>query len=215
MRLRHPDYLIIFITCIFLGIAVVSQVYAGKEYNKAIQPENNATTALEVASLTKSNADLRREVQDLTHDLDTYKNSSEMQKTANDKYQSDLGRFSIITGTSSATGQGVIIRINGKLSSAQIVDLVNAIKNIGSEVISINGTRLVLQTDLRQFKGLPSYEIKVLGNSKLFKSAMERKGGIIDQLSSKDISINVEESDTMTIEGGTPFLLQYAKIVKE
>lgn len=213
--LKKTDYIIITIIFFFLGIFIVSQYYSSREYSRVVQPQNNEIIALEVAGLTKNNANLRREVQDLTADLSIYQHSSETSKGAYDKYQSDLVRFSIINGAASASGQGIIIKISGKLTTPQIVDLLNAIKNIGSEVISLNGMRITLSTEASRFNGLDHYEILVLGNSKLLKSAIERRGGIVDQISEKDIKIEISESDNLEISSGIPLGLKYAKIVKE
>lgn len=213
--LKRKDYVIIGIICCFLGIFLISQFLSGRQYKKIIRPENNEVMAVEISKLTKSNADLRREVQDLTSDLNIYRNSSETRRSAYDKYQIDSNRLSAINGQKSITGQGVILNIKGKLTTVQIVDLVNAIKNIGSETISINGVRLVVNSNLDQFSGPDNFEIKVLGNSKLFKSAIERRGGIINQIASKDNQIAVSESDNLTIESGQPIIFNYAKIIKE
>lgn len=215
MNLKRNDYIIISVICFFLGIAIISQVLAGKEYDRVIKPENNEIMALEVASLTKGNTNLRNEVLDLTSELNTYKNSSETSRVSSEKYQNDLNQLAVINGESAASGQGTVITIQGGLAASQVIDLINAINNIGSEVISINGQRIVLQMDLGRFSGQSSYEIKVLGNSQLLKSAIERRGGIEDQISSKDISISVSESSNMTIEAGKPLELRYARIVKE
>ena len=100
---KKTDYVIISIICFFLGIFLISQFYSEKAYEKIIQPENNAVLALEVAKLTKSNADLRFEVQNLTLDLDTYKNSTESRQKSFDQYLIDSERFDNINGLSSKT----------------------------------------------------------------------------------------------------------------
>ncbi len=212
---KKTDYVIISIICFFLGIFLISQFYSEKAYEKIIQPENNAVLALEVAKLTKSNADLRFEVQNLTLDLDTYKNSTESRQKSFDQYLIDSERFDNINGLSSKTGQGVVIQIRGKLTTPQIVDLINAIKNIGAEIISINDQRVVLNSYLDGFSGMQSYEIKVLGNSSLLKSAMERKGGIVDQISTKDIHFVVLERDNIEILAGKQLNFKYGRIIKE
>ncbi|MCL5411030.1 MAG: DUF881 domain-containing protein [Patescibacteria group bacterium] len=212
---KKNDYIIISIICFFLGIFLISQFYSGKEYKKIIQPENNAVLALEVAKLTKSNADLRNEVQNLTSDLESYKNSTESRQKSFDQYLVDTERLDSINSTSSKTGQGVVIQIKGNLSTAQIVDLVNAIKNIGAEIITINNQRLVLNTSFDKFSNLQYYEIEVLGNSSLLKSAMERKGGIVDQISTKDINFIIQEKDNIEIPAGEQLKFDYARIIKE
>lgn len=214
MNFKKTDYVVISIICFFLGFFLISQVYAGRKYQKIIQPQNNEVFALEIAKLNNANADLRREIRDLTSDLNIYRNSSESKKEANEKYQSDVKRLDLINGAAPAAGQGTTIKIKGNLSSAEVVDLINAVKNIGAEAISINGERLVLQTDLAKYRNLGNYEITVLGNSKLLKSAIERKGGIMSQLLGKDISINVSETASLKIAVGQTIAFKYAKIVK-
>lgn len=211
--LKRTDYIIITIICFFLGIFLVSQYVSGKEYIKTILPENNAVIALEVAKMTKTNANLRREVSDLTDTLNTYNNSELSTKEAYDNYQKEIGRLNIINGETEKSGQGIIIAIDGVLKTAQVVDLVDALKNIGAEIISINGQRLIINTELGQFAYHNNYEIKVLGNSQLLKSALERRGGIIEQIIDKNISVNVAENDKITVSSTNPVTLKFSKVV--
>lgn len=210
---KKNDYIILSIICFFLGVFLISQYFSTKTYNKVTQPENNAVLAIEVAKLTKTNSDLRREVQDLTSDLDGYRSSSLSRQEAFDQYTNDMARLDVINGAMGKTGQGVVININGNLSTPQVIDLVNAIKNIGAELLSINGQRLTLNTDISQFSNKQTYEIKVLGNSNLLKTAMERKGGIVEQITSKLIVFQINESDNVEIPAGDVLKLNYAKII--
>lgn len=211
---KKTDNIIISVICFFLGIFLVSQYYSGIEVSKITQPENNEVLAIEVSKLTRSNAELRSEVHDLTANLDSYRNSSESSKKVYDQYLSDIEKFSVVNGDKKTSGQGVIMDISGDLVTPQVVDLVNAIKNIGAEIIEINGKRLVLNSEMSQFENLGRYEIKVLGNSTLLKSAMERKGGIVDQISTKDIVFSISKSDNIEIASATPINLKYAHIVE-
>jgi len=203
------------IICFFLGIFLISQYFSGKKYREVTQPENNAVLALEVSKLTKSNADLRNEVQNLTLDLETYNNSTESRQKYYDQYEIDSERLDNINGATSKIGQGVVLQIKGSLTAPQLVDLINAIKNIGAEIISINDKRLVLNTALSQFSGMQYYEVKVLGNSNLLKSAMERKGGIVDQITTKDINFVILERESIEISAGEQIRFNYAKVIKE
>ena len=87
---KKTDYIIISIILFFFGVFVISQYRASKAYLKAVAPESSATMALEVARLTKSNAGMRSQIKKLTLDLDSYRNSSESQKTLYEKYNRDL-----------------------------------------------------------------------------------------------------------------------------
>jgi len=210
---KKKDYVIISIICLFLGIFLVSQFYSSTEYKKITQPENSATLAIEVARLTKTNADLRQEVKKLTSDLDSYKDTSESGKKLYEKYLADKDQYDIVIGNATKTGQGVSIMVTGSLNTAQLVDLVNAIKNIGSDMISVNGKRLVINTELSQFSGKDKYKIDVLGNSKLLDSAIKRKGGILEQISTKDIKIEIVSADDIIMPSGDVLNFNYAKII--
>lgn len=210
---KKNDYIIISIICFFLGTFLVSQYYSGIEVSKLSQPESNEVLAIEVGKLTTSNAELRNEVSELTANLDSYRNSSESSKKAYDQYLTDIEKFDVVNGEKATSGQGVIITITGDLVTPQVVDLVNAIKNVGAQLIEINGKRLVVNTEMSQFANLGHYEIKVLGNSTLLKSAIERKGGIVDQISTKDIVFNVSTSDNIQIGSGAIINFKNARIV--
>lgn len=208
---KKIDHIIVSIICFFLGIFLVSQAISGREYARVIQPENNATLVLEVAKLTKSNADLRLEVKKLTANYNVYQNSTSSSKDLYDQYQADSLKLDLVNGLLSNEGQGVKITIDGRLSQAQVVDLVNAIKNIGSSQIEVNNVRLVISTSLGQFANLQRYEILVVGNSQLLKSSMERKGGIVEQIMTKDLKITIESKDSIKLPQAEPIHFIYAK----
>jgi len=212
---KKSDYAILAVICFFFGIFVMAQYYSAKEYKSITQPQNNEVIALEVAKLTKTNADLRTEVQKLTSDLDTYRNSSESRKNAYEKYLIDLTRYDTINGVKEKKGQGVKISIDGQLNLSQVIDLVNALKNIGAELISVNDTRIVINSNLTAFSGLGSCEVKAIGNSVIIKSAMERRGGIIEQIANNNLIINVAESDDLVIPTGDAINFKYAKIIED
>ncbi|MFA7253859.1 MAG: DUF881 domain-containing protein [Patescibacteria group bacterium] len=185
--------------CILFGSLFAWQAYSGKEARRELQPENNATLALEVAKLTKMNANLREDVKGLTKELDSYKNSSNEAKDVFAKYESDKVKLDIINGESSASGQGISLGIESRLNRAQLVDLVNAIKNIGSSLISCNGIRINSRYDLAVLAGQTKYEILVLGNSNLLKSAITRKGGVIEQIMPRDAKVKIEQVQSLTV----------------
>lgn len=212
---RKIDYIIIFCLSVFLGIFLISQYYADKEYDKVVQPENNEILAVEVARLTKSNSDLRTEVKELTNTLDNYRKSNSSRTDIFNQYSTDNNRLDLINGVASYTGQGILLQANGKLTLPEIVDLVNAFKNIGGEVIAINDKRLIINSNLNQFVDQSSLSVKIIGNSQLLKSALERKGGIIEQLSNKEIKFTIEEKEVLDIPSGELLKIRYGKIVSD
>ena len=210
---KKTDIVVVSAVALLLGVFVVTQFYSAKDYKKATEPQNNEVMAIEVANLTKANAGLRQEAVDLTQSLDSYKNASESSKKSQEAYLADIDRYDVINGLKRAEGQGVIVGVDGLLSSPQITDLINAIKNIGGELIAINGERIEINTYLAKYSGMKKYEIKVLGNGNLFKSALERKGGIVEQISNKDIHFSISEQTNLEVPVGEAIKFNYAKIV--
>ena len=75
----------------------------------------------------------------------------------------------------------------------------------------INETRVLLDTDMSIFSNKPNYQILVYGNSRLLKSALERKGGIVEQISNKDIKISIAEKESVIIPAGKTEKFKYSK----
>ncbi len=211
---KKIDYIIIFFCCTFLGIFIISQVYARKEVKKVIQPENNEVLAIEVSKLTRSNADLRIEVRELTDNLDNYRKTSQSAQNSYSQYLNDEMRLDLINGQVPSSGQGIVMSVHGQLVLPQMVDLLNAIRNSGGELISINDVRLMTNSNISLFLEGDRKEVKILGNSHLLKSALERKGGIIEQLSNKQMWFTIEEKDIIQIPSSKESIqLKYSKVI--
>lgn len=209
---NKKDILILSLISLILGILFVKQFYISKEAEKLKAGEGNQLLALEISKLLKANTDLRLEIQDLSITLEKYQKSLEDRKSAAEELSKNLAKYKVIAGTSKIEGQGVEILISKGLEKEQMVDLVNALKNIGVEGITINKMRLTISSYFTAtLKGLflnsqkleSPYEILVVGNASLIKEALERKGGIIEQIkaSSKDIQIQIEKRDKLLLEG--------------
>jgi len=94
------------------------------------------------------------------------------------------------------TGPGIEINFDDKVSSTQMVDLINAIKNIGCEVIAINDQRVVLNTSISEgFFNSPT-NVKAIGDKELLFQALERTGGILEQIGFGKVS----KSDNLVIK---------------
>ena len=211
--LKRSDYIALGIVCFVLGFIAISQYYASKNVNKLLQPENNEVMALEIEKVAKSNALLNNEVARLTQDLDDYKNSAGNLENSKQKMAEEMLDLSGQNGEIGLTGQGVVVQVSGNISTANLVDLINALKNIGAYAISVNGTRIMINSYISASSFSAPISISALGNSSVLESALKRKGGIIEQISNKNVNITVEKKNPVEILAGIVINFNYAKIV--
>lgn len=211
--LKKTDYIIIGSICFILGFAFVSQYFAGKKVASLTQPETNGVMALEIEKVAKSNASLKLQVSELTGDYNDYLNSSDNNAESAKKVQEEIIRLDGANGTALLSGQGVQITISGEMPTANIIDLLDALKNIGAEAISINGKRINLNTFLSTSNYSSPVTVLALGNSTVLESALKRKGGIVEQISSKNVKVNVTKQNSIVIPVGEAIKFNYGKIV--
>ena len=179
---KLKDYIIVLLISTFLGFIIIQQFYLQKRVNNVTQPDNSNSLAIEVSELIKNNQRLKKERDKTTDQLSKLNDSATNTKNASQAIQEDLQTYKIILGSTKVTGNGVEISINDKIESAQIIDLINAIRNIGFDAMSINGTRLSSMPTINSGGYSPPTIIDVIGDSELLADSLKRAGGIIDQI---------------------------------
>lgn len=190
------DYIIINIVCLILGFIIVRQFYLHKQVTQVSQPESGNSMALEVTELIKTNDTLRKEINKLTENKNKLNESTNSSQKAYEVLQEDINTYNIILGLTSVEGPGAEITFDDKLDSTQVVDLINAIKNIGAEAISINNRRLSPNTTLEQGIFYPPTTIQVIGDVDILKDSLVRPGGIIEQIGTG----SVEKKDKLLLK---------------
>lgn len=208
---KRKDLIIFALIGLIFGFFLVRQFYATREVRKLLQPETNEVIALEVAKLTKSNAELRQEVANLDSQINSYNQSWQNQSTANDALQADLKRYQQINGDIPIAGRGLILKINYKLTQPQLVDLANTIRNIGVDAFAINGQRVLTGTQF--LANSNDYEFSIVGNPTLVRSALTRKGGFLDLLFPGANEYVIIEKDSVTIDSSQTQVFNFAKSI--
>lgn len=206
---RKNDYIILIIAAIFLGIFIAIQ-HASNKSN--LNNSSNDVLAVEIEKIARTNSELKIQVADLTKNNQAYLESLNNQANLDNQVESELQKLYIINGIDQISGQGVIMNINGKVNGAQIIDLVNSIKNIGADAISINGIRLNLYQPFDQNTFLSPYNISIIGNSSLLESALNRKGGVAELLRQRNMTVSILKSQSLTLPAARTMVMQYAKI---
>ena len=192
---EKKNLILIGIIGLILGFFIMQQFYLHKKISKTIKPENENNLALEVSELIKTNKKLQDEVDELNQQHENLVNAAEDAATANQTLEDNLNKYKIILGLVDVFGEGVEITFDYKVSSTQLIDLINAIKNIGADVIAINDRRLVPNTSISDGFFTPPTTVKIIGDKDLLYESLERPGGILDQIGFG----KVEKKDEITI----------------
>lgn len=170
------------IVAIFMlvGMLAANQytLYKKLGFMKSISDPNGQ--ALRISQIYTSNDQLKKQLEVLNTNRDELNNSALNNDDLSKILTSDQQKYSILTGKTKVAGSGIIIEISHSLVKTQLVDFINALKNIGAEALSINEVRLTNGTPIGQFENLPKYEIKVIGNKDTLYDATTRPGGAFD-----------------------------------
>lgn len=168
--------------CLVLGFILSRQFFLHKRVKIETQPEQENELAIEVSELIKGNKELLLERNKLTDQYSLIHKNSEDQKATLTSIQNSIEQYNIILGIVAVSGPGVTIQFNDMLDTTQLTDLMNALRNIGAEAISINNKRITPTTgwDIKTFSA--PYKIQAIGDANLLKQSLERRGGIMENL---------------------------------
>lgn len=193
---NKKDSIIILIVSLILGYILAQQFFLQQRVKVVTQPENNSSLAIEVAELIKNNTKLKKEHTDALGQLDKLNQSTNNSIKANETIQENLTTYKTLLGIVPISGQGVVITLDEEIQSPQMIDLINAIKNIGCEAIAINDTRIGFTSAINNGTYYPPTVIKVVGDQELLADSLQRTGGIIDQIGNG----NVEKKETINLK---------------
>jgi len=179
---EKKNLLLIGVIGAILGFFVIQQFYLHQKITETIQPENENNLALEVSEFIKTNQELNQEVSDLEAEHEKLSQSAADAETARGALEENLEKYKIILGDANIYGEGVEILFDSKINSMQLIDLVNAIKNIGADAIQVNEQRISPNTSISSGFFNPPTTIKVIGDKNLLNESLVRPGGILEQI---------------------------------
>ena len=175
---------------LLLGLLVVVQLRA-QQAGTGLETQSSQDLTLLIANLTTRNDQLRGDAADLERQLDGIIAARAGGETALGQLRDDLVRVRLWSGVDSASGSGIRVLLRGDLPAAALSDLLNELRNAGSEAISIGGVRVVAGTVVAGPAGAlsventalgPRIEILAIGNPAALTGALTRVGGIAAQL---------------------------------
>lgn len=163
-----------------------------------------------VANLTTRNDQLRDEIRTLENQRGGLAGTVERGDTSALQIRTDLNRVLGWSGALPVTGTGVRVSIAGPLPGAAVNELLNELRNAGSEALSIGTIRVVPGVVVSGpqgslvVTGIPladPLEILAIGQSEALSGSLTRAGGPIAQFAARypGATITVTAEDRLTL----------------
>lgn len=203
---RSRFIIVIFAGITGMGIAWGLQIVNQPDYLRNARQEDLVRILDE---LTTREDDLSREIRR----LDSL--ATELRIGNEDAVIADLESrelaLKVLSGTVGVAGPGIEITISDpgiNVGSVVFFDLINELRDAGSEAISVNDARVVANTGISEITGglqigertvLPSYRVKVIGNPATMTTALKIPGGIFDVLKAAGAITSVREFSEIEI----------------
>lgn len=164
---------------------------------------------------------------------DTVSNSSESSETA----KVELEKNNMALGYTEVIGSGITITLtDGEVATnrldvssslvhdADLIEVINALKNAGAEAISINGERVVNTTAItcagnivkvnNEKIGVP-FVINAIGSPEKLYGALTMLGGYINKLEDDGVGVKIEKQNSITIpKYDGVYKFEYAKVAE-
>ena len=157
---------------------------------------------------------LESEIAELEERKNSLSSSADKAQTAREQAEAQVRVLGILAGTLPATGPGVRITLNdpeGKMTSSNLLDAIEELRDAGAEAIQINGSvRVVASTDfvddapgirIDGQKVTSPYVIEAIGESHNLAEAANFPGGLVSEVTGPQVggTAEVNEQDSVQI----------------
>lgn len=202
-----------------IGTIVASVLALGVGFALMTQVRQNEKSGLDNLSqpdLVALLADVNDQSSRLETELDELRTSKSKVAAGGDAAavadaQKRLDELQILNGAVPVSGPGITIRVTNAdkgVTSANVLDAVQELRDAGAESIDIDGHRVIASTWFADLDGhagiagtrLPSdFTITAIGDPHTMSTAMAIPGGVTDTLTQAGAQVKVAEGSTMKI----------------
>jgi len=206
----------VFLSAVLLGLFAYWQFNLRDRITRATQPESQEVLAVEVSRLITTGDGLRSQLSDLTQREYALASALTDRQAAERSLSEQRHQADILNGTMAVTGPGVRMFVGQTMTISQMIDILNALNNIGAEAVAVNGQRVTWTYSPWNTEPKAPYAIEVIGSPAALESALQRRGGVIEQLESTTglLDIQVEQAQSLTLPAGQAQSLIYARAVE-
>jgi uncharacterized protein YlxW (UPF0749 family) len=207
-----------------LGFAFATQVQQTQGAGLESMRQDDLVRVLD--DVTQRSTRLDREARDLQAQRDALAGGANSSQAAIDQATKQLEALRILAGTAPAQGPGVRITITDpdqKVTSAQLLDLLQELRDAGAEVVQYGANRVVAGSWFASSNGqiqvdgqpLPRpFTVLAIGDKATLASALTIPGGAVETLRRVNATTAVEQLDTVRIDAlQSPRTPRYAQPV--
>lgn len=166
-------------------------------------------------------------IKDLETKIAEYKNNASNSDNAVALLNNEIEDLKILAGIETLQGPGITVTLDDTrainkiaadagfydpnvyvIHDSDILMVINELRAAGAEAISVNGQRIISQTEIRcvgpviQINGIrltAPFKISAIGAPDLLASSLKLRGGIIDSIEQSDIDVIIEKFDVIKI----------------
>ncbi len=206
------------IACFALVLVMTMQFKIVNEADiTSIENMRKSELSTELANWKTRYDEVNKQYEETTAMIEEYKNNKESNEETSNLMDSELEQINMSLGKTDVEGQGVIISIKEtdneeveKITSDDLLVIVNALKLAGAEAISINDQRIINMSDIVYIDAasvirvngeriLAPYTIKAIGDSSYLESSLIGNGGAIDEMKKKGQDVTIDKENNVTI----------------
>jgi len=223
MRFKRKVYILLAILCFLLSFGVTLQ-YKSVTRNQSIEnekPPRDEEAETRLMNANQQIIDLQKENMQLTSDIEIYRREMASNSSGAEALKAELEKHRTMSGFTNVEGPGIVLEISDSVAEDSMLPdealivhdtdlrtVVNELWGAGAEAVSINEERVIITTPIRcvgntimvnNKRCSSPYEIKAIGDADTMETALNIRGGILDELRDSTIGVNVTKNTKMKI----------------
>lgn len=225
MKQKYSGIIVIGFLALLVGLVISTQIKTtqGSDIGGLIPIAKAQGFEAELKKVRLEKEAALQELQKLEYRIAEIEKEKATEDTLLQGIISDLDKYKIVAGVIDVKGPGVMITLDDPIptdeyaadtsfimeNSEILVSLVNKLKDAGAEAISINGQRIISNTEIslagdnvniNTVPTAPPYIIKAIGNPDTIESTITIRFGIIEQMRERfGLQVDIEKSELVII----------------
>ncbi len=213
------------IACFALALVMSMQFKIVNETDiTSIENMREAELRTELANWKSKYEETNQKYEEISSKIEEYKQNKQSNEETEKLVDEELTQINMSAGKTDVQGEGIEITLKdtdneeiSRISSDDLLLIVNSLKSAGAEAISINDERIINMSDIVDINEsfikingqriVGPYIIKAIGNQSYLESALVGNGGPVDEMKKIGQDVSISKNNKVKI-------LKYNKEIK-